>query len=61
VPWFGLGQYCGSTKVVLNFELIDSVHDNQRGAVTSGMIYGLLYKLLDMLLLGLVMFLLSVL
>jgi len=56
-----MGQYCGSTKVVLDFELIGSVHDNQRGAVTSGMIYGLSYKLLDMLLLGLVMFLLGVL
>ena len=33
---FGIKPCLGSTKVVLDFEYIDSVHHNQRGAITGG-------------------------
>jgi len=35
---FGIGPCFGSTKVAWDFEYIDSVHHNQCGAVTNGMI-----------------------
>jgi hypothetical protein len=33
---FGIKPYLGSTKVVWDFEYIDPVHHNQRGAMANG-------------------------